>query len=139
MYEKVKELGFIPYVGDGSSIFNSLHVKDVARFVSLILAQALKEEVQGSVYERCFLIGGAEVQWKSVARAFANVFHSKGVISDPEAKSVALNEAGRGEIPMLMASDMRFVGPRAKRLGFQATEATLLAYLETNEDGFPAV
>jgi nucleoside-diphosphate-sugar epimerase len=71
MYEKAKELGFIPYVGEGTAIFNALHVKDIARFMLLVLSKALEEGVKGSVYERCFITGGEDMQSKTAAEGFA--------------------------------------------------------------------
>jgi hypothetical protein len=52
------------------------------------------------------------------------------VIESPNAKSVRQEQAGVGEIPMLMASDMSFNGPRAREVGFRNTEGTLLEFLE---------
>ncbi|KAI1611505.1 hypothetical protein EDD36DRAFT_420456 [Exophiala viscosa] len=118
--EKAKELGFVPYVGEGSAIFNCLHVKAITPFMLLLLGLALQEDSpQGSVYERCFIIGGQEMPWKTASGAFARSLHAEGVISSPEAKSVKLEEAGAGELPMLMASNMPFVSPRAQRLGYK--------------------
>ena len=33
MYEKVKELGFVPYVGEGSAIFNSVSSLETPRIL----------------------------------------------------------------------------------------------------------
>jgi hypothetical protein len=136
MNEKAKEMGFIPYIGEGTTIFNALHVKDIVRFLLLLVSESTKK-AEGSVYERCFIIGGQNIPWKTAANAFAASLHSIGVIESPIAKSVKLSEAGSGEIPMLMASDMRFTGPRAERLGFRNTEETLLEFLK-RKDIFPA-
>jgi hypothetical protein len=137
MQEKAKELGFIPYVGEGSAIFNALHVKDVTPFVIQLLALSLREDSpQGSVYERCFIIGGQEVPWKAASNAFAQALHARGLVESPTAKRVTLENAGKGEIPMLMASNMRFVSHRAERLGFQNKEAGLVEFLGQGNDIF---
>jgi hypothetical protein len=34
MYEKVKELGFMPYVGPGTSIFNTVSCNELLLFIS---------------------------------------------------------------------------------------------------------
>jgi hypothetical protein len=137
MYQKVKELGFVPYIGAGTTIFNSLHVNAISPFVLQMLALALSESTpQGSVYERCYLIGGKEMNWKEASNGFARVFHAKGIVPSPEAKSVRREEAGEGEIPFLMASDMRFVSKRAERLGYKNDEMDLLQFLEGGGDVF---
>ena len=137
MQEKAKELGFVPYIGEGTAIFNSLHVKDVTPFVILLLSLSLRDDSpKGSVYERCFLIGGQETPWKIASEAFAQALHAKGLIKSPTAKQVDLENAGEGEIPMLMASNMRFVSQRAERLGFRSREAGLVEFLAVGKDIF---
>lgn len=129
--EKAQELGFVPYVGEGSAIFNCLHVKAITPFMLLLLELALRGDSQKeSVYERCFLIGGQEVPWKATSEAFARSLHAEGVISSPEARSVTLETAGGGELPMLMASNIRFVSPRSQRLGYKHEEVSLKEYLK---------
>ncbi|KIW78506.1 hypothetical protein Z517_08343 [Fonsecaea pedrosoi CBS 271.37] len=128
--EKAKELGFVPYVGDGSALFNCLHVNAIAPFMLKVLDLALHEEYpQGSVYERCFLIGGPEVSWKKASDAFAKTLYAEGIVREPRARSVALEEAGGGELPMLMASNMRFVSRRAEKLGYKHNEVGLVEFL----------
>lgn len=129
--EKAEELGFVPYVGEGSSVFNCLHVNAIAPFMLSVLGLAMRGgSPRGSVYERCFLIGGQNLSWKVAAGAFAKSLHAEGVIASPEARSVGLKEAGGGELPMLMASNMSFVSDRAERLGYKHEEMGLVEYLE---------
>ncbi|KPI38087.1 uncharacterized protein AB675_1069 [Cyphellophora attinorum] len=132
--EKAKELGFVPYIGEGTAVFNSLHIKAVIPFVLQVLDLALKDATpQGSVYERCFLIGGTETKYKDIAEAFAEVLYNEGVIASPVAKSVDRKGAGEGELPMLMSSDMRFVSNRAKKLGYKNEEVSLVEYLRSKK------
>jgi nucleoside-diphosphate-sugar epimerase len=133
--EKAKELGFVPYIGEGSAIFNCLHVDAIAPFVLKVLDLALKpDEPQGTVYERCYLISGQEISWKEASEAFAKDLHAAGVISNPEAKSVTKAEAGEGELPMLMASDMRFKMTRATALGYTHNYPSLVEYLRRSRN-----
>lgn len=128
--EKAKELGFIPYVGEGTTTFNSLHVKDISPFVLLVLDLALREtSPSGSVYERCFIIGGQETTWKETSDVFARVLHAEGLVASPKAKSVNREGAGEGELPMLMSSTMRIVSDRAKKLGYKNEEVSLAEYM----------
>lgn len=129
--EKAEELGFVPYIGDGSALFNALHVKAITPFMLKVLDLALREDTpQGSVYERTFLIGGPAIPYKVAGEAFAKYLHTQGVVSSPQARSVTKEEAGAGELPMLMASTMRFESNRAKKLGYKNEEIGLVEYLE---------
>jgi nucleoside-diphosphate-sugar epimerase len=138
MHQKALELGFVPYVGPGTALTNSLHANSAVSFVLLILALSLKEqEPQWSAYERCYIIGGKETAWKDMASAFAQVFAENGIVKDAVPKSVTLEKAGEGEIPMLMARDMRFVGPRAAKLGYKNEDSGLENFIREGGDIFP--
>ncbi|KIW24385.1 uncharacterized protein PV07_10103 [Cladophialophora immunda] len=128
--EKARELGFVPYVGEGSAIFNCLHVNAIAPFMLKVLDLALHEDTpQGSVYERCFLIGGPEIAWKEASEAFSKALHAEGIVPSSQARSVTLEEAGEGELPMLMASNVKFVSHRAEGLGYVHNEVGLVEFL----------
>jgi hypothetical protein len=138
MWQKAKEFGFVPYVGSGSAIANQLHVKVITPFVLKMLDLSLKPDApQGSAYERTYAIGGTEIEWKDVSNVFAKAFYAKGIIDSPEATSIRLENAGDGELPELMARDMRFVGPRAERLGYKYDEPDLLSYVKQGGDVIP--
>ena len=138
MWEKATELGFVPYVGNGTAIANQLHVAVVSPFVLKLLDLALQPSApQGSQYERTYAIGGTEIPWKDVSDVFAKALHAKGIIDSPEPRSVSLKEAGEGEMPMLMSHDMRFIGPRAERLGYEYDEPTLLEWVQSGGDVIP--
>jgi nucleoside-diphosphate-sugar epimerase len=139
MHEKALELGFVPYIGDGTALANSIHANSAVTFVLRILELALKDnESKGSVYERAYFIGGKETAWKDMANAFAKVFEENGIVKEGVARSVGLEEAGEGEIPMLMARDMRFVGPRAISLGYRNTDPGLEDFIREGGDIFPS-
>lgn len=138
MWEKAKELGFVPYVGDGTAITNQIHVDAITPFMLKVLGLSLEPSApQGSPYERTYVIGGTDIPWKDVSDIFAKAFHAKGIIGSPEARSVTLEEAGEGEIPMLMSHDMRFIGPRAERLGYKYEEPDLLTWVKDGGDVIP--
>jgi nucleoside-diphosphate-sugar epimerase len=141
MHLKVKELGFVPYIGAGTAITNALHVNTTVDFTLLVLAQSLKEDQpQGSVYERVYFIGGKEAPWKDVANWFAKAFFAAGVSKEDKARSVSVEEAGEGEIPMLMSRDMKFISPRAQELGFRGNDNSdqFKEFLSVRADIFPA-
>lgn len=110
-------------------------------FTLLVLAQSLKEDQpQGSVYERVYFIGGKEAPWKDVANWFAKAFFAAGVSKEDKARSVSVEEAGEGEIPMLMSRDMKFISPRAQELGFRGNDNSdqFKEFLSVRADIFPA-
>jgi hypothetical protein len=152
MISTSKKLGFVPYVGEGTAIFNTVssqstgaslhsntpkvHVLDVIPFILQVLDLSMKEDTpQGCVYERCYIIGANENRWKDVSAIFAQNLHSRGIISSPEAKSVTLEGSGGGEISDLMASDMFLKYDRAKKLGYKPTQQSLVEHLKTVFDG----
>ncbi|KAK9319840.1 hypothetical protein V1517DRAFT_26496 [Lipomyces orientalis] len=132
MYEKAKELGFVPYIGEGTTRFNTMHVLDTIPPLLRMIDLALKEDTpQGSVYERCYIIGANLDRWIDLSTKFAEVFYAKGVISSPVPKRVKLEEAGKGEIVDLMARDQLFLSHRAEAtLGYNPTHPPLLEHLE---------
>jgi nucleoside-diphosphate-sugar epimerase len=139
MHQKALELGFVPYVGAGTALVNSIHANSAVNFVLLLLALSLNgDEPKVSVYERCYFIGGKETAWKDMADAFAKVFKETGIVQEGVARSVSLEEAGEGEIPMLMARDMRFIGPRAISLGYRNTDPGLEDFIREGGDIYPS-
>jgi nucleoside-diphosphate-sugar epimerase len=128
---QAEQLGFVPYVGEGTSLFQSLHVEDFPPFVLQVLEESLKTDTpKESVYARCYIASSQSTPWKEVSPAFAKLLHAQGVVSSPEARSVPLQEAGEGELPNLQAGSMLFKNERAKRLGFKPVKEGVLKFLE---------
>ncbi|KAE8444729.1 hypothetical protein EG329_014289 [Mollisiaceae sp. DMI_Dod_QoI] len=128
---QAEQLGFVPYVGEGSSLFQSLHVEDFPPFVLKVVDEALKtDEPEGSVYSRCYIVSSQPTSWKETSTAFAKLLHAQGVIASPKPRSVKLEEAGEGELPNLQAGSMLFKNDRAKKLGFKPVKESVLEYLE---------
>jgi nucleoside-diphosphate-sugar epimerase len=138
MKAKAEELGFIPYIGAGTTGANAVHTKDVSRFVLLVLSEAISSSLvkKESPCERCFIIGGKFMMWKDVANAFAKALFKEGIVKEGEARSVSLEEAGEGEVPKLMASDTKYTMGRSQKLGFVTKELGLIEFLEKGEDLF---
>ncbi|KIX93585.1 uncharacterized protein Z520_10763 [Fonsecaea multimorphosa CBS 102226] len=125
-----KQLGFAPYVGDGSAKASLLHVGDGVPFVTKIVGIAGTEKPSGSAYSRYYILHGERVAWKELSSALAKVLHAKGVVASPEPKSVPSAEAGQGEIGSLIAANMLVKGDRAVRLGFKATHPSVLVQMQ---------
>ena len=129
---QAEEVGFVPYIGEGSGIFQSLHVEDFPPFVLKVVDEALKNpEPTGSVHSRFYIITSQETTWKETSTAFAKLFHAQGIVSSPLARSVPLAEAGSGELPdLLQGGSMLLKNDRAKRLGWKPVKEGLVEYLE---------
>lgn len=128
---QAEQLGFVPYVGEGTSLFQSLHVEDFPPFVLKVLEEALKtDEPKESVYARCYIVSSQATPWNVVSSAFAKLLHAQGVVDSPEARSVPLEEAGEGELPNLQAGSMLLANERAKRLGFRPVKEDVVEFLE---------
>lgn len=128
---QAQQLGFVPYVGDGSALFQNIHVEDFAPFVLDVLEEALKTDTpKDSVYERCYITSSKATPWKEVSAAYAKLLHAQGIVSSSEAKSVRLEEAGEGELPKLQGGSMLLKNERARRLGFKPTKEDVVEFLE---------
>ena len=75
-------------------------------------------------------MGSQDDTWKNISEAFAKAFYAKGLIEAPVAKGVPLEEAGEGELPMLMAANMAVKNDRARAFGYKPTQPGLLEHIE---------
>ena len=87
---------------------------------------AMMKESEGSLYNRVYIIGSNDNNWKDISTAWTKAFYAQGVISSPEPKSIKLEDAGEGEIVHLMAGNMLIECDRAIRVGFKPTRPILL-------------
>ena len=97
MMDNVANLGFSPYVGDGTAVFRTVHVDDVVEIMILVFQKALDtwDSYQSEdVYSHFYLCVDETVEWKDVALAFAGVAYRTGRISAPIVKSVQYEDAG---------------------------------------------
>jgi len=143
--------GFVPYVGDGSAIVSTVgdggiprlimktdkhqvHVADAVPFISKIVGIAGTEEPQGTAYSRYYILHGERLTWKQLGLALAKALHARGLVASPEPKSVPVEEAGEGEVGKLIGANMLVQGDRAARLGFKATQPSMLIQLQEDLD-----
>lgn len=96
----------------------------------------MTQEVTGSAESRYYLIYGERVPWKDVATALAKTLNKKGVFSSPEPRSVPIEQAGQGEIPKLLGSNMLMQGDRAAALGFKPTARSILEHIPEDLDAY---
>ncbi|OBT94643.1 hypothetical protein VE01_07983 [Pseudogymnoascus verrucosus] len=134
MIRQAKELGYVPYIGDGTVRFNTMHVLDIIPPLLRMIDLSLQEETpQGSVYERCYIIGANLNRWIELSAKFAEVFHARGLIPSPIPKSIKREDVDDGgELAMLMSRDQLFLSERAeKTLGYKPTQKPLVEDLQT--------
>ena len=96
--ENVTELGFSPYIGDGTAIYRSVHVDDVVELMMLVFQKALdtwdsyKPE---DVYKHFYVAVDEVHTTKPVAEAFGQLLYRRGKIASPAARKVPYEEAGK--------------------------------------------
>jgi nucleoside-diphosphate-sugar epimerase len=136
---QAEEIGFVPYVGDGSAIFETLHVADFPPFVLNVLAEALEtSEPKSSVYSRFYIITSQANTYKDISTAFAKLLHAQGIVDSPVPRSVNIENAGSGEMPNLQASNMLLRHDRATRLGWKPVKEGILEFLQAKLDDLKA-
>jgi hypothetical protein len=101
-----------------------------------ILDLAVTQEVTGSAESRYYLVYGERVAWKDLATVLAKTLHKKGVFPTPEPRSVSIEQAGEGEIPKLLGSNMLMQGDRAAALGFKPTARSILEHIPEDLEAY---
>ena len=64
---------------------------------------------------------------------YSKAYHAKGLIASPDTRSLSLAEAGQG-VAGLMSYDMRFISPRAERLGYKYDQPSLPEFVRNGGD-----
>ena len=83
------------------------------------------------------MLDGHSLEWKNVAASLAKVMYKAGAVSSPDARSVAtVEEAGEGGVPGLLGSNMLMRGDRARSMGFQVNEKSMLEHVEGDLAGY---
>jgi len=110
------------YLGEGTSIWNNLHIDDLVDFYLLLLKHALAADTratQTSPYSKFyFVIGGTHV-WGEVARDVAKILHKHGALPSPDAESMSVTDASKFEpFAIAVATNSNGSAVRAKSLGW---------------------
>ncbi|KAJ8128097.1 hypothetical protein O1611_g5540 [Lasiodiplodia mahajangana] len=85
--------GKAEYIGQGSGVWDDVHVADVATFFELLLGKILKNEQVPTGPKPIFFIQSIRHSWKEVAEGLAVVGAKKGLLKSAEAQSIGLPEA----------------------------------------------
>jgi nucleoside-diphosphate-sugar epimerase len=97
MVENVTDLGFSPYIGEGTAVFSTIHVDDVVQLMFLVLERALnmwdtyKPE---DAYKHFYLGVDERFGAKTLATAFAEYVSETGKLGSVKTKQVTFEEAG---------------------------------------------
>lgn len=97
MLRNVEQLGFGAYVGEGTSVFGTIHVDDVVSLMLLVFQKVLDTAdayEPEDVYHNWYIGVDKEEPSKKIATAFAHVQARRGKISLPVTKSVPYEQAG---------------------------------------------
>lgn len=117
--------------------YRQLHYDDAIPFIIGTLERAANGQNDGSAYSRYYILDGQSLKWKDVATALAKAMYKAGVVSTPEPRSVAtMEDAGEGEVPKLLGSNMLMRGDRARKLGFKVSQPSMLEQVEADLAGY---
>ncbi|KIW13569.1 hypothetical protein PV08_08757 [Exophiala spinifera] len=119
------KLGKVPVVGDGSAIWDHVHVEDMASCYELILHRILTQQDVPSGKDGIYFVENGEHTWQEIGQRVADAGVAIGALETNELRSLDLAEAkdilGRGwgliaEIGW--ASNSRTRGHKARALGW---------------------
>jgi nucleoside-diphosphate-sugar epimerase len=85
--------GRVEYIGQGTGIWDDVHVVDVAAFFELLLKKILKNEHVPTGPKPFFFIQSLRRSWKELAEGLAVAGAKKGLLKSVETSSVELSEA----------------------------------------------
>ncbi|ODM15522.1 hypothetical protein SI65_09125 [Aspergillus cristatus] len=129
--------GYAGQIGDGRSVWNQIHVKDLARGYMTILhwlERTPAEEALKNPYWFCE--NGLELSWHECAEEIGRVLHQAGRISDPTPRTIPKSNYGDvfGEYSeVVVGSNSRNRASRLRKLGWAPTEKSTFASLVEDE------
>ncbi|KAH6887096.1 NAD dependent epimerase/dehydratase family protein [Thelonectria olida] len=134
--------GYAGQIGEGRSVWNQIHVKDLARGYMTLL-QWLERSPAGQVRSNpyWFCENGEELSWHEIAAEIGRVLHQAGRIDSAEAKTIPQvnyrDLFGEEATEVTLGSNSRCRANRLRKLGWEPREKKALASLV--EDEIPLV
>jgi nucleoside-diphosphate-sugar epimerase len=119
------------YVGEGTNVWNSVHIEDLVDLYLLVLDQALNAPEAKSPYEQFYFGSVAEHEWGDIARRLAPLLHARGVVDSPEATSIPISEAPNMKF---VANNSRSKSERGRKLGWSPHRKSIQESLEEDVD-----
>ncbi|OJI96490.1 hypothetical protein ASPVEDRAFT_23499 [Aspergillus versicolor CBS 583.65] len=129
--------GYAGMVGQGRSVWNQVHVKDLARgYITLLnwMEQASCSEVSENPYFFCE--NGEELSWGQCAERIGRILHKAGKVADPTPKTIPAGNYGDlfGEFSgLVVGSNARNCANRLRKMGWEPQEKNTFASLEEDE------
>ncbi|KAE8452051.1 hypothetical protein EG329_002216 [Mollisiaceae sp. DMI_Dod_QoI] len=129
--------GFAGYVGKGQSLWNQVHVTDLARAYMTVLhwmESASPETVLENPY--FFVENGEELSWASCAGEIGKALHKAGKVQDPTPREIPADLYddlfGKWSLPVL-GQNSRNRANRLRALGWQPREKSTFESLREDE------
>ncbi|KAF8325838.1 NAD(P)-binding protein [Cantharellus anzutake] len=118
------------YGGEGTNVWNNVHVFDLADLYILIFEKALSERARGKPtssdpYERFYFGSVRSHAWGDVAKRLATILYGKGVVDNDKAISIAAKE-----LPKAITVNSQSVSNRGLFDGWTPSRAKLEDTLE---------
>lgn len=117
--------GFAGHVGDGRNVWSVVHVKDLVRAYSTLLA-FVEKSAPSAILENPYFFAenGSEVSMLEVAEVIAQTLHEAGKISAPKVQSFSESDYGDVFGPMtgILGCNARNRGIRLRELGWEPKE-----------------
>ncbi|CAG7846344.1 SubName: Full=Uncharacterized protein {ECO:0000313/EMBL:CCA69009.1} [Serendipita indica DSM 11827] len=125
----VKQSKKVHIVGEGSNLLNFVHVDDVASGYLTVIKHAFSGNDTESGYGRYYWVGGEQVPWIKVAKAYAKEFHAKGIADSDEPV-----QATPAEDPMMgfFGCNVRVVPGRLQDLGWSPVGSSIFDNVEND-------
>jgi len=122
------------YVGEGSSIVETIHINDLIDLYLRIFKLAVAGPPASNSYERYFIATSGRHEYREVASAIGKTLHKLGCIDSPEPKSIGFEEAG--PIGRYMAANTACRPGRVFTLGWVPKEESYLEVISRDVESF---
>jgi len=113
------------YVGEGSNIFETVHIKDLVDLYLRVYNLAIAGPPKTNPYERYYIATSGKHSWKEISSSIAEALYKKGHIDSPDPKSINFQELP-GPIGSVVAANVNCRVGRALSLGWVPKERSLL-------------
>lgn len=129
--------GYPGMIDKGLSVWNHVHVKDLARAYLILLhwiEETSGEEVSSNPYFFCE--NGQELSWEECAAQIGRILHKAGKVGDPTPKTIPRENYGDlfgDPSALVIGSNARNRAHRLRKLGWEPREKNTFASLEDDE------
>lgn len=129
--------GYAGQIGKGLSVWNQVHVKDLARGYMTLLHWMEQTPVADVVKNPYFFCeNGQELSWGECSAEIGRILHKIGRINNDEPKTIPVenyNDVFASFTPIVAGSNSRNRANRLRKLGWVPTEKKTLASLAEDE------